>query len=132
MSSLTLKDITQYIQHNTSIPLLGDTAQDFAENILAAQSPTVCSYCASEPLSLQYSINATIKAINLEDLFGYKSCDEDSCPIAWAQSNIAIDTNTAIGFDTTYNVSTTEPAVMLLLALAFTFAAVYKLIKPSH
>ena len=113
--TLTLKQVTQDIKAGSTIALLNDTAQDFAENLLAAQLPSVCSYCASEPLSLQDSINSTIKAINLEASFDAKNCDEGSCPIAWSQSNLAIDTNAGITLSSAV-VATPEPAVIWLLA----------------
>lgn len=128
--SLTLAQVTQQISSGSVLKLRDDVAQDFAENLLAAQLPGVCSYCASQPDSLQLSIDAVLKAIKLEKSFHEKYCDDSDCQIAWTQSNIAIDdravvviTPSALRFAEPVN--TPEPSTIvlclagLLWALAF-------------
>jgi len=128
--SLTVAQVTQELKQGSVLTLRNDVAQDFAENLLAAQQPGVCSYCAFEPDSLQLSINAVLKAIALEKSFGLKFCDDFNCQIAWDQSTVAIDDRVSIGFTPSalnfgeVPVSTPEPSVIVLLLVALVYLCV--------
>jgi Protein of unknown function (DUF4031) len=129
MASLTLAEITQQIKSQSPLGLHNDVAQDFAENLIAAQAPGVCSYCALEPTSLQLSVNAVIKALNLERSFGIKYCDDSNCTIAWEQSNIAVDTNVHVVITPsalTFNpVTTPEPSTLVFIYAALIGVALW-------
>src|SRR6266705_1360623 len=87
----TVKEVTQEIKIGSVLTLRNDVAEDFAENLLAAQ--------AASPLlnSLDLSIAAVFKAIGIEQSFGTRYCDDGNCAIVWQQSSIAIDPNAGIG-----------------------------------
>jgi len=110
----TLKVVTQEVKQGSVLSLRNDVAEDFAENLLAAQA-------ASPWLnSLDLSLAAVLKAIRIEQSFGTKYCDDNNCAIVWQQSNIAIDPNTGIGITPSAlyfgdPVSTPEPMTDVLL-----------------
>jgi hypothetical protein len=107
------------------LSLRQNVASFWASNLLAAQDPRVCSYCSSEPDSLQLSINAVLKAIRIEadPIYGagLSYCDLTNCTIANTQSTIAIDdrvsitlTPAALNFGDVI-IATLEPETPLLI-----------------
>src|SRR5580765_619410 len=90
--SLTSNQIAQEIKKSSPLSLHQNVAGFWAANLLAAQDPSVCSYCASEPDSLPLSIAAVLRAIGIEQtIAGFSFCNLTNCIIANAQSTIAID-----------------------------------------
>jgi len=122
---LSLQDVQQQIKSGSVLPLRQGVAHLYAENLIAAQDPSVCDYCVYEPDSLQLSINAVLRAIWIEQFYGGLTyCDRDNCPIAWSQSTIAINgfasatlTPSSIDFGEV-PVATPEPEEWILLLTA--------------
>jgi len=113
----TVKVLTQEIKADSVLTLRNDVAEDFAENLLAAQA-------ASPWLnSLNLSLAAVLKAIRLEQSFGTRYCDDGNCAIVWQQSNIAIDPNAGVTITPSAlyfgaePVSTPEPMTDVLLVV---------------
>jgi len=128
--SVSVADVTQELRHNSALSLRNDVADDLAENLLAAQA--AAPYTAFEPDSLQLSIDAVLKAINLEQSFGLTYCSDSTCPIVWAQSNIAIDDRVgitlnppALNFGADSPVGTPEPP---MISYVFAIAGVLSMI----
>lgn len=115
----SLADVTLQISSGSVLKLRDDVAQDFAENLLAAQAAAY--YTQFEPDSLQLSIDAVLRAIRLEKSFHTKYCDDNNCQIVWSQSNIAIDDRAHVILSASVlqePVSTPEPTTWFLLAIA--------------
>jgi len=101
----------------------------WADNLLAAQDPAVCDYCAAEADSLPLSIAAVLKAITIEADpvygFGLTFCDRTNCWLANLQSTIAIDDRVSVVITPSFidfgnvPVSTGEPGVFLLVAAGY-------------
>lgn len=126
--TLSPKDIAQQIRQGSVLQLRQNVAGFWASNLLAAQDPSVCSYCASEPDSLSLSIAAVLRAITIEADpvygFGLTFCNLANCIIANAQSTIAIDdqvsvtlTPASIDFGEV-PIATPEPSTLAMLACA--------------
>ena len=119
--SLTEAQVAAQLEQGV-IPLAVGVGDELALNLLNAQVLNI-SYTANEPTSLQLSINAVLKAIGIYDWLGGPTLitDAQSEPIVWAQSNMAIDTNTGVSLDPTSidfgstPISTPEPSTLLLL-----------------
>ena len=93
----SLNQVAQQIRDNSALPLHQGVARVWAGNLLAAQDPTVCSYCASEADSLPLSIAAVLRAVMLEQtLNGLTYCDRSNCFLPNIQSTIAIDDRVSI------------------------------------
>lgn len=129
--TLSLAQVTYQINSSSPLKLRDDVSQDFAENLLAAQLPGVCSYCANEADSLQLSIDAVIRAIGLDKRLGKDHyCDDSNCSIAWGQSMIAIDDRAVVGLSAIraaeVSVRTPEPSIILLLLAGLTSLGLIK------
>jgi len=134
--SLTTNQIAQEIKQQSALSLHQNVAYLWASNLLAAQDPAVCSYCAQEPDSLQLSINAVLKAIGLEQsLAGLTFCNLTNCTIANSQSMIAIDDRVSVTLAPLsvhfgeIPVSTLEPASVALLGCGLLYFLVLRLPK---
>ena len=125
--SLTSNQIAQQIRQGSVLSLRQNVAGFWADNLLAAQDPSVCDYCAFEADSLPLSIAAVLKAIRIEadPIYGagLSFCNLTNCTIANTQSTIAVDdrvsvviTPAALDFGEV-PVATPEPSVFWFLAL---------------
>jgi hypothetical protein len=127
---LTEKQIAQEIKQQSALSLHQNVAYFWADNLLAAQNPSVCDYCSFEPDSLQLSINAVLKAIGIEQSVGFTFCNLTNCILPNNQSMIAVDDRVITGISPAFinfgevTVSTPEPMtiVLLLCGLLYFFA----------
>jgi hypothetical protein len=89
----TVKEVAQEIRAGSVLPLHQNVAGFRAANLLAAQDPSVCDYCAMDADSLPLSIAAVLRAITIEAdaVYGYglTYCDRSNCWLASLQSTIA-------------------------------------------
>jgi hypothetical protein len=77
--------VADYLEDNSYIPLMGNTAVLLADNLLDAQKETGLH-------SLLLSETSVLRAIWIEGYYiGETYCDKSDCSIMWAQSNIAIN-----------------------------------------
>jgi hypothetical protein len=85
------------------LPLRANVADLWASNLLTAQLPANCSYCAMEADSLPLSIDAVLRAIGLEQsIAGLAWCDRTNCTLANSQSTIAIDDRVSVTITPAY------------------------------
>ena len=117
---VSTQTVTQEIKQGSSLVLKQGVAQEWAANLLDAQS--LASYASAT--SLELSINAVLKAISLEgSIAGFTWCGTVNCIWVNQQSLIAIDPNAGVGitpnalvFSTSVS-STLEPNSLILLGL---------------
>ncbi len=133
--SLTETQIAGQLEQGV-IPLAVGVGDELALNLLNAQLLNI-SYTANEPTSLQLSIDSVLKAISIYVWPGGPTLitDQQSEPIVFAQSEMAIDTNTGVSLSPTSidfgptPVVTPEPSTILLCLAGLVWSLAFSVKK---